>query len=181
LRHLESAVQVRPVWQGVSTDSLKFHPGPPCPTFLRPAGGPPPETALRPFLGGPPAGRAACGRLLLPWIPHAVRVWSRCNVGCIDDWQSVGRRAKAEVIASRDVIGGPILLAPAAVTECDALQNFTHGQIDCSNGFSLGSICSFKCDQGFYRFGSEDFITCQASATVRQTMLRNNIKGSQRP
>jgi hypothetical protein len=27
-------------WQGVAMDSLKFHPGPPCPTLLRPAGGP---------------------------------------------------------------------------------------------------------------------------------------------
>jgi hypothetical protein len=26
------------VWQGVAMDSLKFHPGLPCPTFLRPAG-----------------------------------------------------------------------------------------------------------------------------------------------
>jgi hypothetical protein len=25
----------------VAMDSLKFHPGPPCPTLLRPAGGPP--------------------------------------------------------------------------------------------------------------------------------------------
>jgi hypothetical protein len=29
------------LWQGVTMDSLKFHPGPPCPTLLRPAGGPP--------------------------------------------------------------------------------------------------------------------------------------------
>jgi hypothetical protein len=28
------------VWQGVAMDSLKFHPGPACLTFLRPAGGP---------------------------------------------------------------------------------------------------------------------------------------------
>jgi hypothetical protein len=27
------------VWQGVAVDFLKFHPGPPCPTFLCPAGG----------------------------------------------------------------------------------------------------------------------------------------------
>jgi hypothetical protein len=25
------------VWQGVATDSLKFHPGPLCPTLVRPA------------------------------------------------------------------------------------------------------------------------------------------------
>jgi hypothetical protein len=29
------------VWQGVAKDSLKFHPSPPCPTLLHPAGGPP--------------------------------------------------------------------------------------------------------------------------------------------
>jgi hypothetical protein len=29
------------IWQGVTTDSLKFHPGPPCPTLLSPVGGPP--------------------------------------------------------------------------------------------------------------------------------------------
>jgi hypothetical protein len=29
------------VWQGVAIDSLKFHPGLPCPTFPCPAGGPP--------------------------------------------------------------------------------------------------------------------------------------------
>jgi hypothetical protein len=28
-------------WQGVAMDSLKFHPGLPCPTLLNPAGGPP--------------------------------------------------------------------------------------------------------------------------------------------
>jgi hypothetical protein len=41
----------RPVRQRVSTDSLKFHPGPLCPTFLRPVGGPPPKRTY--------AGRAA--------------------------------------------------------------------------------------------------------------------------
>jgi uncharacterized membrane protein YagU involved in acid resistance len=33
----------RPVREGVSTDSLKFHPAPPSPTLLCPAGGPPPN------------------------------------------------------------------------------------------------------------------------------------------
>jgi hypothetical protein len=31
----------RSIWQGVSTDSLKFHPGLQCPSIPRPAGGPP--------------------------------------------------------------------------------------------------------------------------------------------
>jgi hypothetical protein len=41
----------RPVREGVSTDSLKFHPALPCPTLLSPAGGPPlkrPYGCLRP-------------------------------------------------------------------------------------------------------------------------------------
>jgi hypothetical protein len=33
----------RPVREGVSTDGQNFHPGPPCPTLIRPAGGPPPK------------------------------------------------------------------------------------------------------------------------------------------
>jgi hypothetical protein len=36
---LSMGERVRPVWQGVFTDSLKFHPGPPCPTLLRLSGG----------------------------------------------------------------------------------------------------------------------------------------------
>jgi hypothetical protein len=46
----------RPVREGLSTDSLKFHPAPPCPSLLRPAGRPPNQTALQPFGGGPPGG-----------------------------------------------------------------------------------------------------------------------------
>jgi hypothetical protein len=33
-------------------DSLKFHPGLPCPTLLRPAGGPPPKQPYGRFWGG---------------------------------------------------------------------------------------------------------------------------------
>jgi hypothetical protein len=61
------------VWQWVAMDSLEFHPGPPCPTLLRPAGGPPMKRPYVHFWGGPPSGRAACGRLLPLWPPHAVR------------------------------------------------------------------------------------------------------------
>jgi hypothetical protein len=57
----------RPVWQGLSTDSLKFQPGSPCLTFLCPG------IVLR--AGG--LWPVACGRLLPPWIPHAVRAWLR--------------------------------------------------------------------------------------------------------
>jgi hypothetical protein len=69
--------KVRPVREGVSTDSLKFHAGPPCPTLIRPAGGPLPKRPYGRLGGGPPAGQAACDRLLPPWIPHAVRAWRK--------------------------------------------------------------------------------------------------------
>jgi hypothetical protein len=52
------------VWQGVAMDSLKFHPGLPCPTPPCPAGGPP---LKRP-------GVATCGHLLSLWTPHAERL-----------------------------------------------------------------------------------------------------------
>jgi hypothetical protein len=42
---------IRPIREGLSLESLKFHPAPPCPTLLCPAGRPPPK---RPYgrLGG---------------------------------------------------------------------------------------------------------------------------------
>jgi hypothetical protein len=52
------------VQQGVVMDSLKFHPGPPYPTPLRPAGGPSLKQPYGHFRGGLPAGQATCGRLL---------------------------------------------------------------------------------------------------------------------
>jgi hypothetical protein len=74
-----SSVPCRPVWQGVSTDSLKFHLGPPSLTLQRPVGGPPLKWLYGRFWGVPPAGRAACDHLLSLWISHAVRAW------CLDD------------------------------------------------------------------------------------------------
>jgi hypothetical protein len=62
------------VWQGLAMESLKFHPGQPCPTFLRPAGGLPLKRPYGPFWGGPAAGRVACGRILPFWTPQAVRL-----------------------------------------------------------------------------------------------------------
>jgi hypothetical protein len=60
------------VWQWVALDSLKFHPGPPCPTFLYPSGGAPLKWPYGCFRGDPPAGLAACGRLLpLGSTPYA--------------------------------------------------------------------------------------------------------------
>jgi hypothetical protein len=64
----------RPVREGVSTDGQKFHAGPPCPTFIRLLYAF--YTPKRPYGhlgGGPPAGRAACSRLLPPWIPLPIR------------------------------------------------------------------------------------------------------------
>jgi hypothetical protein len=48
------------------------------------------------FGGGPPAGRAAFGRLLPPWIPHAVRAW---HLGA-------AQRQKAEGFLVRQPVGG---------------------------------------------------------------------------
>jgi hypothetical protein len=62
------------VWQGVAMDSLKFHPGPLCPTLLCPVGE---ESLKQPygrFRGDPPARWAVCGCLLPFWIPLAVRL-----------------------------------------------------------------------------------------------------------
>jgi hypothetical protein len=70
----------RPVWQGVSTDSQNFYPGPLCQTLLRFVGRPPPKRPFGRFGGGPPTGWAACGRLLPPWIPLSVWV-------CITPWR----------------------------------------------------------------------------------------------
>jgi hypothetical protein len=54
------------VWHGVAIDSLKFHPGMPYLTLLRPAGGPPLEQPYGHFRGG---------RHLPLWTPYALRLW----------------------------------------------------------------------------------------------------------
>lgn len=46
------------VWQGVTMDFLKFHPGPPWPILLSPVGGPSLKRPYDHFRGGPPAGVA---------------------------------------------------------------------------------------------------------------------------
>jgi hypothetical protein len=61
------------VGQGLAMDSIKFYPGPPCLTLLRPAGGPPLKRPYGRFKGFPLAGQAACARLLPIWTTHAVR------------------------------------------------------------------------------------------------------------
>jgi hypothetical protein len=63
------------VVQVVAMDSLKFHPGPPCPTLLCPAGGPSLKQPLGYFRGGQSAGRAACSRLLPFRKSHAILLW----------------------------------------------------------------------------------------------------------
>jgi hypothetical protein len=60
----QKLVQTMGVWQGLAIDSLKFHPGPPYPTLLRPARGPHLKRPNDCFRGGPPKGRAAYGCLL---------------------------------------------------------------------------------------------------------------------
>jgi hypothetical protein len=60
------AVESMRVWQGVAMDSLKFHPGLPCPILLRPADEP---SLKRPY------GRSRVGPALPLRTPHAVRLW----------------------------------------------------------------------------------------------------------
>jgi hypothetical protein len=70
-----------PVREGVSTDSLKFHAGPPCLTLICPVGRPPPKRPYGHLGGGPPAGLVACSRLIPPWIPLPVRAYVDHNQG----------------------------------------------------------------------------------------------------
>jgi hypothetical protein len=63
------------VWEGVAMDSLKYHLGLPCPTFLCSVGGPPLKRPYGHFRGHLYTGWAPCGRLLPIWTPHAVRLW----------------------------------------------------------------------------------------------------------
>jgi hypothetical protein len=53
--------------KGYLRTPLKFHPGPPCLIFLRPASKPPPKLPHGHFSGGPPAGQTTCRRLQPPW------------------------------------------------------------------------------------------------------------------
>jgi hypothetical protein len=62
-----------PYGKGLSTDSLKFHAGPPYPALIRPCGRATPKRLYSRLGGGPPTGRAAFGHLLPPWIPLPVR------------------------------------------------------------------------------------------------------------
>jgi hypothetical protein len=73
------------IWHGVAMDSLKIHPGLPCPTLLCPEGGPPPKWPLCCFRGGSFTGRVACRRLLPFWTPHAVRLCSAPEVADAED------------------------------------------------------------------------------------------------
>jgi hypothetical protein len=66
----------RGAWQGEAMDSLKYRSGPTCPILLYPAGRPPLKWPYSCFRGGPLSGWVACGRLLPPWTPHAVRLWT---------------------------------------------------------------------------------------------------------
>ena len=61
----EGGVSFVGVWKGVVIDFLKYQLGPPCLTFLRPAGGRSLNRSYGHFRGDPPTGWAACG-LLLP-------------------------------------------------------------------------------------------------------------------
>jgi hypothetical protein len=74
---LSSLLSLNPrIWQGVTMDSLKFHPGLPCPTLVRPMGVPPLKQPYGRFRGGSLAGQTFCSCLLPPRKPHAIRLCS---------------------------------------------------------------------------------------------------------
>jgi hypothetical protein len=52
----------------------KVSPGPAIPYPFMPCGGPPLKRPYGHFRGGPLNGQAACGRLVPPWTPRAVRL-----------------------------------------------------------------------------------------------------------
>jgi hypothetical protein len=60
---------------GWSWTPLKFHLGPPCPTFERLTNGPPLKRPHDRFRGDLLAEWVACGRLPPLWTSHAVRLW----------------------------------------------------------------------------------------------------------
>jgi hypothetical protein len=67
------------IWQGVVMDFLKFHLGPPCPTFLRPVGGPPLKRPYSSYRSSPTAwGRPAA--ILCPFghpMPYTYELLKR--------------------------------------------------------------------------------------------------------
>jgi hypothetical protein len=80
------------VWQGVATDSLKYHPGPPSLTLLRPAVEPPLKRPFGRFRGGPPTGWVACGCLLPFWTPHVVRLRLSLKLSLIETGSSINTK-----------------------------------------------------------------------------------------
>jgi hypothetical protein len=70
--------------------------GPTMPDPYMPCGRATPQMALRPFGGGPSTGWAACGRLLPPWIPHAVRACSPTLCSCVAKQQKRADRHATE-------------------------------------------------------------------------------------
>jgi hypothetical protein len=80
----------RPVWEGVSTHSLKFHAGPPCPTLIRPAGGWPAAVFFP--LGYPfPYGPGRPHLLLVLFLDVDVAARQRLQLRRVADLQSLLR------------------------------------------------------------------------------------------
>ena len=63
------------------------------------------------------------------------------------------RSVTQDYFTHKEVSLGPFILNPEQKTECPSIANFSHGFLDCSNGFAPESVCSFKCNQGFYLSG----------------------------
>jgi hypothetical protein len=84
--------------------SLKFHPGPPFPTLLRPAGGPPPKRPYSYFSGGLPrrAGGLPPSSILLNTQRHTAKLFQFKGVMDLPTQVVV---VVVVVVAGRDIPG----------------------------------------------------------------------------
>jgi hypothetical protein len=80
------------VWHGVVMDSLKYHPGPPCPTLLRPTGGSPLKRPYGRFRGDLPTERAAVFYPFEHHSPYAYAPKRKLNLNRL----SQGRAARQQ-------------------------------------------------------------------------------------
>jgi hypothetical protein len=155
------------VWQGVTMEFLKYRYGRPCPTLLRPA-------------GRPPAGRAACGRLFPPFsfprhAPIPLGLITECRrqnfpLLCFE----IRFVPRFQARTGRGIHGLPKVSLGAVMPN----PSMPCGRATPQGGrptavfFPLGY--PFLYGPARFRRRSR-YAFCQANATVRQTMLRNNI------
>jgi hypothetical protein len=95
--------------------------------------------------------------------------WSKCKT-IIAGGEQIRKRSLAdpkvqpsEILQSYVNIG-PLKLKPPGKGECEVIDHIKHGMVECSNGFTPASSCSFKCDPGYYLHGLKpemDFVMCR--------------------